>query len=249
MLMFLCGSAAGSFLNCICDRMIQKESILGRSRCPKCSRVLDVIDLIPVFSYLFLKGRCRRCGEKIDPFCICAEIIDGAVFVMIYCRFGFCIEMPAYLLIAAVLLMISLSDSKSMLIPDPAMLLLFLLRILFFFLTKEEIKIFLIRFSGSFLLGLFLCAFIYFSERITGKEMMGNGDIILIFLLGSFLNIQEDLLALFLSSLIAMIYGIPLIKKKQLRCFPFAPAICLAYLLMLLYGRQIMAFYLSLFQK
>ena len=91
--------------------------------------------------------------------------------------------------------------------------------------------------------------FIYFSERVTGKEMMGKGDVVLIFLLGSFMCIQEDLLALLLSSSIAMIYGIPLIKKKQLRCFPFAPAICLAYLMMLLYDTQIMRFYLSLFQK
>ena len=79
--------------------------------------------------------------------------------------------------------------------------------------------------------------------------MMGNGDIILILILGSFLSISQDTLALFLSCLIAITYGIPLIKKKQYHCLPFAPAICLAYLTMLLYGEPIMHFYLSLFQK
>lgn len=79
--------------------------------------------------------------------------------------------------------------------------------------------------------------------------MMGNGDVVLILLLGSFLNISEDTLALFLSCLIAMIYGIPFIKKKQYHCLPFVPAICLAYLIMLLYGEPIMHFYFSLFQK
>ncbi len=239
----------GSFLNCMCDRMIQKESILGRSRCPKCLRILDIIDLIPVFSYLYLKGRCRKCGSKIDPFCFYSEIIGGILYVLIYCRFGFCKELPGYLILISVMLMISLSDAKSMLIPDFAMILLFFIRIAFFFLLKETPGIFLTRLSGSFLLSLFLYAFIYFSERMTRKEMMGNGDVVLILLLGSFMSISENTLALFLSCLIAMIYGIPLIKKKQYHCLPFAPAICLAYLMMLLYGEPIMRFYLSLFQK
>lgn len=145
--------------------------------------------------------------------------------------------------------MISLSDAKSMLIPDFAMILLSFIRIAFFFLLKETPGIFMTRFSGSFLLSLFLYAFIYFSERMTGKEMMGNGDVVLILLLGGFMSISEDVLALFLSCLIAMIYGIPFIKKKQYHCLPFTPAICLAYLMMLLYGEPIMRFYLSLFQK
>ena len=248
-LLFLCGSAMGSFLNCICDRMIQKESVMGRSRCPKCFHVLEVIDLIPVFSYLCLKGRCRNCREKIDPFCFCSEIIGGMLFVLTCCRFGFCRELPGYLMLISVMLMISLYDSKSMLIPDLAMILLFLLRMAFFFLLKERPGTFLIRFSGSFLLSFFLYAFIRFSERIAGKEMMGNGDVVLILLLGSFMNVPEDILALFLSCMIAMIYGIPLIKKKQYHCLPFAPAICLAYLILLLYGGPIMRFYLFLFQK
>ena len=248
-LLFLCGSTMGSFLNCICDRMIQKESVLGRSRCPKCFHVLEVIDLIPVFSYLYLKGRCRNCREKIDPFCFYSELSGGVLFVLTFCRFGFCRELPGYLLMVSALLMISLCDAKSMLIPDQTMILLFLTRIAFFFIWKEEPMTFLIRISGSFLFGLFLYAFIYFSERITGKEMMGKGDVILILLLGSFMTITQDILALFLSCLIAMIYGVPLIKKKQFHCLPFTPAICLAYLIMLLYGRQIMYFYFSLFQK
>ena len=78
-ILFFCGSAMGSFLNCICDRMIRKENILGRSRCPECSCVLEAIDLVPVISYLLLKGRCRRCGNKIDPFCFISEILGGLI--------------------------------------------------------------------------------------------------------------------------------------------------------------------------
>ena len=248
-ILFFCGSAMGSFLNCICDRMIRKESILGRSRCTECSCVLEAIDLIPVFSYLFLKGRCRRCGKKIDPFCFFSEILGGLMYVLICRRFDCCRELAIYLISGSTMLLIAFYDSKSMLIPDWAMIFLLLIRIAHCFLMKEDPVVFLIRLSGSFLLSLFLSAFIFYGERITGKEMMGYGDVVLILILGSFMDLQENLLTMFLSSLFAMIYGIPMIKKKQFHCIPFAPAICLAYLIMFLYDRQIMHFYLSLFQK
>ncbi|MBQ6478150.1 MAG: prepilin peptidase [Erysipelotrichaceae bacterium] len=249
MMMFLCGSIAGSFLNCICDRTICNKSLLTRSRCPDCGHVLGFFDLIPVFSYLFLKGRCRYCKKTIDPFCFCSEVIAGTLYVLVYFRFGICTELIGNLTLISVLLTISLSDAKSMLIPDPVLFLLFLIRIVFFFLMKEEAETFMIRLLGSSLLSVFLYAYVHLSERLAGKEMMGNGDVILILMLGSFMNVKEDLLALFLSCLIALVYGIPFIKKKQGRCFPFAPAICLAYLIMLLYREPIMRFYSSLFQK
>lgn len=249
MTMFLCGSIAGSFLNCICDRTIRNENLLTRSRCPDCGHVLGLFDLIPVFSYLFLKGRCRYCKKTIDPFCFCSEVIAGTLYILAYYRCGICTELMGNLTLISILLMISLSDAKSMLITDGAFFLLLLIRIAFFFLMKEEPETFMIRLLGSSLLGIFLYATVRFSGKLTGSEMMGNGDVVLILMLGSFMSVREGLLALFLSCLIAMIYGFPFIKKKQCRCFPFAPAICLAYLTVLLYGEPVMRFYLSLFQK
>lgn len=247
-LLFFCGCATGSFLNCLTDRMIRKESLFERSMCVSCKHVLGSIDMIPVFSYLFFKGRCRYCNEKIDPLCFYSELAGGILFLLLYCRFRLGWELFCYLTVACILLTIALYDAKSMLIPDVAMLLLFVTRVSCFFLLKEKAKLFMFRLSGSFLLSVFLYLFVFFSERLSGKEMMGRGDILLIFLLSSFMNISASLLALLLSCLIGVAYGVPVTKKQQC-CFPFAPALCLAYLIMILCGDQILRVYLQLFQK
>lgn len=79
-LAFLLGSAVASFGNVLISRLPREETIWGRSYCPNCRRTLSPLDLIPVFSYLFLKGRCRYCGNPIGIGHLLSEIFFGCLY-------------------------------------------------------------------------------------------------------------------------------------------------------------------------
>ncbi|MDD7254218.1 MAG: prepilin peptidase, partial [Firmicutes bacterium] len=83
------GAVFGSFLNCMAWRMVHHESVLkGRSHCASCGHPLKAADLVPVFSYLFLKGKCRYCGEKISPRYMAAELVSAALWLGCVFRYG-----------------------------------------------------------------------------------------------------------------------------------------------------------------
>jgi len=81
---FLLGLAVGSFLNVLIDRLPRGKSLWGRSHCDYCRKVLEPIDLIPVFSYLFLKGQCRRCKKGLSIKYPLIELLTGVVFVLVW---------------------------------------------------------------------------------------------------------------------------------------------------------------------
>ena len=84
------GLVIGSFLNVCIYRLPEGESIIKPpSHCPKCKKRLRGIDLIPVFSYLFLKGRCRYCKASISPRYVFVELITAVVFLLLYNRYGY----------------------------------------------------------------------------------------------------------------------------------------------------------------
>ena len=77
----LLGLVMGSALNCLAWRMAHGEKWSGgRSRCPQCGHELNALDLVPLFSYLFLRGRCRYCGERISPRYALAELTLGLTY-------------------------------------------------------------------------------------------------------------------------------------------------------------------------
>ena len=84
-LMFMSGACMGSFAHCAAARIVRKEDwIGGRSRCEVCGHALSFPDLIPVFSYLFLKGRCRYCHTRIPLSLPAAEVTGGILSVLLY---------------------------------------------------------------------------------------------------------------------------------------------------------------------
>src|SRR3989338_3394559 len=81
--LFIFGTAIGSFLNVLIDRLPREESINGRSHCEYCKKTLSPLDLVPVLSFLFLKGKCRYCGRKLSWQYPGIEILTGLLFVSI----------------------------------------------------------------------------------------------------------------------------------------------------------------------
>ena len=219
-LAFLLGSVFGSFLNCVSDRIIAHEKWwTGRSRCDVCGHTLGFLDLFPVFSYLFLKGRCRYCGARLSPAYVISEAGLGVLFVILTAVHG---SLDLMLLrdlgFTACLYGLSLSDLKSYEIPDGFILFGIVWWFLFNFHVKEIM------------------------DRVLKKESMGGGDIKLFFVVGLYLGFYGSLFNLILACVLGLLLVV-ILKKDRI---PFGPAIALATYVSLLYGPQVVNWYIGL---
>ena len=116
---FVFGSVMGSFLNCCAYRICHDMSIVkGRSMCDHCGHVLGVLDLVPIFSYLFSGGKCRYCGAKLSIRYFFSEVIGGLTYLFIVMKFGLSLECVKYLVLCSLLLCASFADLEDMIIPD-----------------------------------------------------------------------------------------------------------------------------------
>ncbi len=251
---FIFGICIGSFLNCVIFRMEKEESIKGRSCCPKCKHKLSFFDLFPVVSFLFLKGRCIYCKEKISFQYPLIEIISGVSFLFLFNHlvnlknkeliadiFDFQFLFIFFILasILSLLIIVFVYDFKHFLIPDIVVYLLIFFALLYSIYNKNLLNNF---FSGFVAFLFFLFIFL-----ITKGKGMGFGDVNLSIFVGLFLGYPNFLVALFTSFLIGAIMGIGLIvfKGKTLKAkIPFGPFMIIGTVVAFFYGEVIIEYYL-----
>lgn len=238
------GAVFGSFINCMAWRIAHGESVLkGRSHCAVCGHPLAVLDLVPVFSFLFLKGRCRYCKEKISPRYVAAELMMAAAFVLITWRFGLSLQTLWICGLACILMALSLVDLETYTIPDRFIV----AGIIWYFgvlLFAEDGKAELISaLAGGLSIGLGMLLLSILFDKVTGKESLGGGDIKLFFMTGLYLGPWVGLFNLILSCVI----GIGFVLFMGQRRIPFGPAISLAAFVSLLVGSDVVNWYLGLF--
>ena len=260
-IVFLLGLLVGSFLNCLIYRLWHKESFLkGRSYCPKCSHKLNWYDLIPVLSFLILRGKCRYCQKKISWQYPLVEISTALIFLLIFNFFrlsgvpllaGQFLNLLYYLLIACFLIIIFVYDLKHYIIPDkvvyPAILvsgIWYLVSGIFFNLyTKYEILNTVYTAIGA-------AVFFLFIVLVSQGKWMGLGDVKLVFLIGLLLGFPNILVALFLAFFIGAIIGIGLIifSKKNLKSeIPFGPFLVGGTFIAVFFSQNLINWYLNLF--
>ena len=242
---FLFGLAVGSFLNCLIFRLEKNESFLkGRSYCPHCKHKLNWQDLIPVFSFLILKGKCRYCQKKISWQYPLVELAAAILFTLIihytFPNFLFSIF---YFLLSCFLIIIFVYDLKHYLILDkviyPAIFTSFLCNLILhsgFYILNS---IYSALGASAFFLSIFL---------ISRDKWLGFGDVKLGFFMGLFLSFPKILVALFFAYLIGAIIGIGLVlaKKKTLKSeVPFGPFLVTGTFFALFFGNQIIYWYLN----
>jgi prepilin signal peptidase PulO-like enzyme (type II secretory pathway) len=241
---FLLGLAVGSFLNCIIYRLEKNESFLkGRSYCPNCHHTLAWQDLIPIFSFLILRGKCRYCGKKISLQYPLVELSTGILFVLIFNVAAFDLRTIYYLIISCFLVIIFIYDLKHYIIPDKVIYPAIALTSIFNFK-------FLI-FKYSILSAFGSAAFFLLIFSISRGKWLGFGDVKLGFLMGLFLGFPKILVALFFAYLIGAIIGIGLVlaKKKTLKSeVPFGPFLVTGTFIALFWGNQLINWYLNFFQ-
>lgn len=238
------GLVLGSFYNVVGLRIPKKESIvIPPSHCVSCNRRLSAIDLIPVFSYVFLKGKCRTCGVKVSPIYAITELATGLLFAFATWTIGLTWELFVALVFISLLVIINVSDIAYMLIPDK--ILLFFLPLLMISRIVSPLDPWWDSIVGAAVgFGLLLLI------AVVSKGGMGGGDIKLFLLIGLVLGTVKTLLTLFLASVIGMIVGMIVLKiqgKGRKTPLPFGPYIVIAAIIVYFYGQQLMDLYINLF--
>ncbi len=257
-IVFFTGASFGSFLNALEYRLNNKKKIfLDRSICPKCGHKLGFFDLIPIFSYLFLQGKCRYCHRRISIQYPLVEFFSGLFFLLAFNKFFFQ-QIPQVAaivntifawIIFFLLLVIFLYDVKEYIIPDEAVYSLIFISLIYHITNIVIGQETLISFLRNFLLtGAISSSFFFFIWLISKGKWMGFGDVKLALFIGFFLGWPLTFVSLFSAFLTGAIIGLVLIgfnRKKLSSQMPFAPFLIFGFLVSLFWGAKVIYWYLN----
>lgn len=249
----LTGAAGGSFMNCLSWRLARGESVAkGRSRCVFCGHVLGIADLVPVLSWVLLRGRCRYCGRKISCRYVYTELFMAAASTALLLRYGLTPATPFYQVYSFILLGIGLMDWETFEIPDGFHAAAILWWTAGLLMGNGPVVPHIIKgLAGGFAIaGPILCISLV-CDRILGRDSLGGGDIKLFFVTGLYLGFAVNLLNVIVSCILALILaGLTAKRRKTAEdpaAIPFGPAISLSALLCLIWGEQAVGLYMRFF--
>ena len=238
-LMFFALTCIGSFIGVCFERIPEGESIIkGRSHCESCGKTLKGYELVPIISYLFLRGRCSKCKKKIPLRCLGIEFFTAVFGIIPLIMYGVSVQGFAYCAISCILFEIALLDYRTMEISDFASLLIGL------------IGIAMMIYQGSYLSSLIgaVCVSIPFLVfALCG--VMGYGDVKLMAAVGVLLGIKGVLFAAFAGIVIGCFAAIILKFKKTHDWkseIAFGPYLCIGSYLSMLIGPTCVDLYLSI---
>jgi prepilin signal peptidase PulO-like enzyme (type II secretory pathway) len=258
LLVFSLGACLGSFLNVLVDRGQKGKSLLGWSQCDHCGYRLRWYDNVPVFSFLFLHGRCRKCGQKLSWQYPIVELGMGFLFLAVGYSVGFLDLVPTsqsyfdaweilfVILTVFLLAAVFLWDLKYMIIPDE--LVLAGLSIAFFYSVYQQFSLDVswldIRspvvsgLAGS----LIVSGFFYLIYFISKKKWIGGGDVKLGLWIGWLSGWQMAYLMLLVAYVLGAAVSVALLalkKKKMNSQVPFGPFLILGCLVVLFWGESV----------
>jgi leader peptidase (prepilin peptidase) / N-methyltransferase len=242
------GLAVGSFLNVVIWRVPRKEPVAaGRSRCPRCDEQIRSRDLVPLVSWFALDGRCRDCEAPIPARYPLVELGCAVLFGLVAVRFGATWELPAYLLLAATLLAVSVIDLEHYIVPN---------RIVFP-VSAMAVPLLALGVLGDAGFGdlqrAVLCALtgfaLLFTLHMVSPRGLGMGDVRLAFVLGLYLGWLGWgwlALGLFLGFLLGAVVGLLLVVvrlRARTEHIPFAPFLASGAMVAVLWGRPLLDWY------
>ncbi|MBF0225012.1 MAG: prepilin peptidase [Desulfobacterales bacterium] len=245
---FIFGICVGSFMNVCIYRLPNSKSIVKpNSHCPQCLTPIKFYDNIPLLSYIFLQGKCRKC-KLIIPFRYpLVEFLSGICAVAVLIRYGISYESIIYYIFIASLIVIIFIDIDHQIIPDiitlPGILIFFLASLLMPSIKLLDSIIGILLGGGSLL----IIAQVYY--LLTKKEGMGGGDIKLLAMIGSLIGWQGVLFTIFFSSLIGTVIGLiemGRLKKNMKLKIPFGPFLSMAAILYIFHGNYLISWYINL---
>ncbi|MGM9931443.1 prepilin peptidase [Pradoshia sp.] len=240
LLIFLAGLILGSFYNVAGLRIPAKESIvMPRSACPSCGHTLAPLELVPVISYLVLKGNCRKCGKRISPLYPIIELMTGLLFAAAPLLLGWSMELIIAWALISLMVIIFVSDIMYMLIPNKILL--------FFTIVFLLLRIFIPLDPWWDPLAGGLAGFmIPFFIAVISKGGMGGGDIKLFSLVGFAIGLKGVLLSFIFATLLGAIFGVAgliagLVKRGE--PMPFGPFIAAGTISAYFFGQDVLDWY------
>ena len=243
------GAVMGSFLHCVGWRIAHNEAFWkGRSHCPACGHTLSAIELIPVFSWLIQRGRCRHCGEKIPVRYPLSEVFFAVVTVLCLLRFGLTAICLRNWIFFCCLFCLSVVDLEIFIIPDSCLVIAALAWIVTFPWSGETLGYAGTHLLAGFIYGGALLAVSLIMDRILQKDTLGGGDIKLFAVCGLYLGLISSLFALLLACVLGLLFVFWQSRsgKEDAGRLPFGPSIALATWIMVMYGDIFTNWYLSL---
>ena len=230
---FIVGSVLASFYGVMAMRLPEGKSIVKpRSHCDYCNHPLSFWELVPILSFLFLKGRCSKCHKKLSKTMLLTEIFLGTFFCLSYWYYGFSYSFLVSLLLLSLFDLIFLTDIKYMIILDSPLivtsLFMFLLQWYFYSFSFAISRVItgLILFLFMFMIGLL-------GKFLFKREALGGGDIKLSFVFGLVLGVSHGFLSLILSTFLALPYATFTLYSEKGKELPYGPflisALCLVF--------------------
>ncbi|MFU0825277.1 prepilin peptidase [Clostridium sp.] len=243
-IIFIFGLLLGSFLNVCIYRIPREESIsYPPSHCTNCKNRIKPYDLIPVISYVLLKGKCRYCNEKISIRYPLIELFTGIIFIGIYTKYGLSIEFVKFAVLSCFLIVIGIIDYDTTDIYNSTIIWGGVFGVIFLVIDiylKLPIKTYLL---GALIGGGFISIIILLSGG------MGWGDAEICAVCGLYLGIKLTILTLFLSVIIGGVVGgiLILLKKKSRKDYiPFGPFIVSAVMIVMFLGERALEWYFNI---
>lgn len=240
---FLYGLCIGSFLNVCIYRIPLKESVAkSRSHCMSCGGQLKWYDLVPLFSYLFLRGRCRQCKAKISIQYPLVEALNGLGYVFIFLINGINLTSILYSLCFSALIVLSVIDFRTYEIPFGINVFIFMLGIIG---TAADYTNWLEHTLGFVVVS----SFLYILVLVTKGRAMGGGDVKLMAAAGLLIGLKNSILALILGCIVGSIIHIARMKiQKKDHVLAFGPYLSVGIFIAMLFGNSFISWYFSLFK-
>lgn len=242
--MILFGMVSGSFITMASYRLSVEDRkkmdlLMSPSSCPKCNHKLGALNLVPIFSWIFQKGCCAFCGNKISIRYPLIELVSTCSFVAIYYALGKNVDakLVIFLLIFVTLFIMIITDLEHYFISDMNQVILFILIVFYHFFVTFKVANDVHGLSyyviSAFLYLIFGIALHFIFKHFTGQDGIGVDDVKFFAIAGFALGIGKFSLFMFLSGILGIIFGLVWQKIKEDDTFPFAPALVVSFVLSL----------------
>ena len=239
-IIFLYGILIGSFLNVVIYRLPLKENIVTtRSHCMSCGYQLHWYDLVPLFSWLLLGGKCRQCKAKISIQYPIIEALNGILYILIFMKIGVSVDSLLYCLLFSALLALSVIDFRTYEIPVGINFFILGLGILRVVTDLPHWKDYLIGFLA-------VSVFLYLIYMVSGGRAMGGGDVKLMAVCGLLLGWKLIILAFLLGCILGSVIHILRMKVTgEDHVLALGPYLALGVAICALYGNEMITWYLG----
>ena len=238
-LTIIIGLLFGGFVNACIDRFSKKTGFWKIMTCETCNAKHSFRDLVPLVSFLLLKGRCRSCGAKVNIQYPLVELANGVLYMIVFMANGWNLQSAIYCLMTSAFLVISIVDEKTFEIPLACNLFIAGLGIVWCIIDYHNLISYLIGFvcvSGA----------LYLLYIITGGALIGGGDVKLMAAAGLLLGWKDATLAFFLACILGSVIHVIRMKvsKKAEHVLAMGPYLCMALWICALWGDKMIEWYL-----